>query len=235
MAVPPTESPGLTRRALLRGGLVALAWGCAGNPPEVSGARAAAADPFRAVGDLLVTLDGAGPAPRGRDRIGLAVVPGGGINLVALGQGVFLVWEGLLQLHPRAFRYVIAQILAHEVAHDHLGHAGSGPPAAIVTEMGLAIFGAQVPRERYAPGGDRPIVVRAFSPDQERAADAAAVAILSRIAAYGFPYWGPREGMVRMLRYLRDKFGAEGGGLFAVHPDPDARIRHIEASRDPFG
>jgi predicted Zn-dependent protease len=144
------------------------------------------------------------------------------INAGNAGSCQFLVTMGLLQ---RANDEQLRGVLAHEVAHQDLGHVAK----AQALGAGANILAAGLQQLFPAAGVLAPIVgelgMRAYGRNEEYAADRHAVDIL-RKAGY------PKENLVEALTWIRRVSGNGGGGGFlSTHPALDDRIATIQRLR----
>jgi Zn-dependent protease with chaperone function len=156
------------------------------------------------------------------DQVRVAVIDQSEINAGNAGSCQFLVTMGLLQ---RANDEQLRGVLAHEVAHQDLGHVAKAQ--AIGT--GTNILAAGLQQLFPAAGVLVPIVgelgMRAYGRNEEYAADRHAVDILRR-AGY------PKENLVNALTWIRRVSGNGGGGGFlSTHPALDDRIATIQRLR----
>jgi Zn-dependent protease with chaperone function len=134
----------------------------------------------------------------------------------------FYVTDGLIRLEPA----VLEGVVAHEVAHEVLGHVGSRRKLSIALTSGFAVLGVAAPGAGLLDFVVNPIVVRAFGRQQELDADRKAVDILR---AMGYP--APRRALVRALQAVdghapKPKEGPDG--LLATHPALDERLQALE-------
>jgi predicted Zn-dependent protease len=166
---------------------------------------------------LLAAMDR--PCPANELRIGL--VNQQEINAGNAGGCQFLVTEGLLR---RASDDQLRGVLAHELAHQDLGHVAR----AQVLNTGLGIGAALL--ERFFPGvgGLAPVagtlIARGYGRNEEYAADRHGVEILRR-AGYR------SEIMINTLGWLRNVSGHGGGGILSTHPAIDDRIDALRKLR----
>jgi len=136
------------------------------------------------------------------------------INAGNAGGCQFLVTAGLLQ---QANDDQLRGVLAHEIAHQDLGHVAR----AQVLNAGLGVGAALL--ERFFPGSSAltpvagTLIARGYGRTEEYAADRHGVDILRR-AGY------PAEIMVNTLNWLRGISGDSGGGFLATHPAIEERI-----------
>jgi predicted Zn-dependent protease len=156
------------------------------------------------------------------EEVRVGVVNQSEINAGNAGSCQFLVTVGLLQ---RANDEQLRGVLAHELAHQDLGHVAKAQ--AIGT--GANILAAGLQQLFPAAGVLVPIVgelgMRAYGRNEEYAADRHAVDILRR-AGY------PKENLVDALTWIRRVSGNSGGGGFlSTHPNLDDRIATIQRLR----
>jgi predicted Zn-dependent protease len=111
-------------------------------------------------------------------------------------------------------------VLAHEIAHDDLGH----PDKMQILGTGLNLGAALL--EKLVPGGGNfapiagTLIASSYSRPQELAADRHAVTTLRR-AGYD------KKVMIRTLNWIMRMEGNNGGGLLSSHPATDERIRAL--------
>jgi predicted Zn-dependent protease len=159
------------------------------------------------------------PCPVGEVRI--SVVDQSEINAGNAGGCQFLVTAGLLW---RANDDQLRGVLAHEIAHQDLGHLAR----AQVLNTGLSVGAALL--ERFFPGSGTfapiagTLIARGYGRTEEYAADRHGVDILRR-AGY------PTEIMVDTLRWLRGVSGDAGGGFLSTHPAIGERIAALRTLR----
>ena len=141
------------------------------------------------------------------------------INAANAGNCEFYVTVGLLR---RANDDQLRGILAHELAHQDLGHVAR----AQVLGAGIGILAAGLQSVFPGAGALAPIagelVVRSHSRNEEYAADRHAVGILQRT--------GHSKGdLLEALTWIRQSSGSGGGGGFlSTHPGLDDRISSIQ-------
>ena len=153
-------------------------------------------------------------------RVG--IVDEDGINAANAGNCEFYVTMGLLR---RANDDQLRGILAHELAHQDLGHVAR----AQVLGAGLGILSAGLQQLFPAAGVLAPIagelVARGHSRNEEYAADRHAVQILQRTGH-------SRDDLVDALIWIRRvSGGSSGGGFLSTHPALDDRITTIQKLR----
>jgi hypothetical protein len=146
------------------------------------------------------------------------------INAANAGAGVFYFTNGL----AAESREVVDAVVAHEVAHEALGHVGTKIITSVVISTVFAVLNAQFPGVGYADQIVNPLVVHTFSRAQELEADRKAVEILGKMG-----YREPARTMCEALTLLRDRYGRLGGGLFATHPNIEDRIAEVAKLQPP--
>lgn len=160
---------------------------------------------------LIAKMDHPIPA----NRVKITVWDDAHVNAANGGSGDFYVTTGLLQ---KANDTQLRAILAHEIAHEDLGHVAKIQTLSAGMDIGFALL------EQIAPGSGQltplagALVTSAYSRSEESQADAHGVEILNRA---GYP--GKKE-MAETLTWLTQVEGASGGGFFATHPATDDRI-----------
>jgi Zn-dependent protease with chaperone function len=156
------------------------------------------------------------PIPSGQIQVGVVDDPQ--INAGSAGSGQFIVTTGLLN---KANDQQLQSILAHEMAHDDLGHS------AKAQAMGTGLNIATVLLDQIFPGSGQftPIAgnlaIRAYGRNEEYAADQHGVALLRKINLDG------KSMMVSTLTWLQQTTGGSEGGFFATHPGTPDRIDRV--------
>jgi len=146
------------------------------------------------------------------------------INAFALPGGPVWVNRGAIQAAGSESQ--LAAVLAHEIAHVARRHAGQQLSSAIVTTLGLDLFGALLGNAggagaaniaaRYVASG----AFLKFSRDDEQEADRVGVAILSRAG------WDA-HGMIELMEAIRAQERRDPGSVetfFSNHPSPADRV-----------
>lgn len=164
---------------------------------------------------LMVPLIKAMNKPKSLEQVRVGIIDDSSINAASGGSGEFYVTRGLLD---RANDEQLLAVLAHEVAHDDLGHVAKAQALGTGVGLGAVIL------EQIFPGTGQiaPIagnlITRAYSRREELQADAHGVELLRRVGS-------SKDAMERTLVWLRDVTGGgRAGGFFATHPGTDERI-----------
>ncbi len=130
----------------------------------------------------------------------------------------FYVTDGLMRLDPA----VIDAVVAHEVAHEVMGHVGARRKLSLSLSAGFGAVGILAPGVGLLDFVVNPLVVRAFGRRQELEADQKAVEILRAMG-----HAAPRRTLAQALQTLGahiPKEKEEPDGLLASHPALDERL-----------
>ena len=163
---------------------------------------------------VMIPLIQAMDHPCSADEVRISIINQSEINAGNAGGCQFLVTDGLLRM---ANDDELRGVLAHEIAHQDLGHVAR----AQVLNTGLGIGAALL--ERFFPGSSAltpiagTLIARGYGRTEEYAADRHGIDILRR-AGYS------PEIMVDTLNWLRRISGDGGGGFLSTHPAIDERI-----------
>jgi Zn-dependent protease with chaperone function len=156
------------------------------------------------------------PISSGQVQVGVVEDPQ--INAGSAGRGQFIVTTGLLS---KANDEHLQSVLAHEIAHDDLGHVSKAQ------SLGAGLNIATVLLEQFFPGSEQftPIagnlVIRAYGRSEEYEADRHGVVLLRKINPNG------KQMMVNTLVWLQQTAGSSAGGFFATHPSSSDRIDRV--------
>ncbi|HWP56516.1 MAG TPA: M48 family metallopeptidase [Candidatus Acidoferrales bacterium] len=156
--------------------------------------------------------------PRPLNEVRVRIVEDRRINAASAGNGEFYVTTGLLD---RSTDEQLRGVLAHEIAHDDLGHP------ARVQMLGAGLNLGVVLLERIFPGSSSitplagMLIANNYTQPQEYEADRHAVEILRR-AGY------PKETMIDALDWVMRVEGNTGGGFLSSHPATKDRIRVLK-------
>lgn len=126
--------------------------------------------------------------------------------------------EGLFKFDDHVLRFVIA----HEIAHQRLGHIKK------VRAMSWGVTGAMMVVGYLVPGAGllnyavNPAITNNFTKTQEHDADLAAYHACRCMGM-------SKEEIIRVIRTLQAST-ADAGGFWDKHPSWDERIKHIESA-----
>lgn len=164
---------------------------------------------------LLKSMDH--PLQPGEVQIGIIDSPD--INAANAGGGKFYLTTGLLQ---KADDRALRGVLAHEVAHEDLGHVAKTQALGTGLQIGTIILDQILP----GSGNITPViadlgVLRPFSRKEEYEADAHGAEILKRAGFHG------SQVMADTLTWLLQSTGGSTGGFLATHPGTEDRIARV--------
>lgn len=155
------------------------------------------------------------------EDVRLTIVDDAAINAASAGNGQFYVTTGLLR---QASDEQLRGVLAHEIAHEDLGH----PAKAQILGAGIGMGAVLLEKIFPGSGALAPIagtlVTSHYTRPMELAADRHAVTLLQR-AGYS------KNTMINTLTWLMQRNGDTGGGIFATHPATSERIHALQAAR----
>jgi predicted Zn-dependent protease len=156
------------------------------------------------------------PRPLGQIRVGIADDPH--INAASAGNGEFYVTTGLLE---KANDERLAGVIAHELAHDDLGHVAKAQRLGTGLKIGTLLLDQIIPGSGNITPIAGALISRKYGRSEEYQADRHGVEILTR-AGY------PKGVMADTLTWLLQTEGASGGGFFATHPATNDRIQALK-------
>jgi Zn-dependent protease with chaperone function len=152
--------------------------------------------------------------PCSMDEVRIGVVNQAEINAGNAGACQFIVTAGLLR---QANDDQLRGVLAHELAHQDLGHVAQAQILSTGLNIGTALL------ERFFPGSGTlapiagTLIQRGYGRTEEYAADRHGVELLMR-AGY------PAAIMLDTLSWLKRVSGDDGGGFLSTHPAINERI-----------
>jgi Zn-dependent protease with chaperone function len=171
--------------------------------------------------EVMVPLIRAMDHPCPLDQVRVEISRDNEINAGNAGNCHFIVTSGLLR---NANDEELRGVMAHEIAHQDLGHVAK---AQILGE-GLNIGAALLQQLFPASGALTPIagtlIARSYGRKEEFEADRHGVEILRR-AGYS------KETMIDALVWVRHEAGAGGGGFLSTHPALNERIAALKRIR----
>jgi predicted Zn-dependent protease len=167
---------------------------------------------------IMVPLIQAMDHPRPLNQVKVAVTADQEINAASAGGGAFYVTAGLLQ---KANDQQLMAVLAHEVAHDDLGHVAKAQALGTGLGIGAIILDQILPGTGQIVPIAGTLLTRSYSRKEEYEADKHGVVLLKRIGQ-------PKEVMIDTLTWLMQSEGPSGGGFFATHPATGDRIEALK-------
>jgi predicted Zn-dependent protease len=163
---------------------------------------------------IIVPLVQAMDRPCRVEELRVGLVRQNEINAANAGNCQFYLTTGLMQ---RASDDQLRGVMAHEIAHEDLGHVAKAQVLGAGINAGVALL------EQWLPGSSTltplvgALIARSYGRSEEYAADRHAMALLSR-AGY------PRQVLIDTLSWMRRAGGDHGGGFLSTHPALDDRI-----------
>lgn len=160
-------------------------------------------------------------------RYSFALVSAADAQALGDADATFYVTDGLARLPTP----VVEAVLAHEVAHEVLQHVDKRRALSLSMTAGFTALGFIFPGAGLADFVVNPLVMRAFSRDQEKQADAKAVEILR---AMGYP--APRRALASALQTVdrvNGKHPPADRFLSAAHPPLAERLTALGPLEPP--
>jgi len=141
------------------------------------------------------------------------------INAANAGGGVFYVTRGLL---AKASDEQLRGVLAHEIAHEDLGHVAKLELLGTGVSLGVVLLEHLFPGSSALSPIAGNLITRGYSRSEEFAADRHGVEILRR-AGYS------KQTLIEALNWIsRTSGGSGGGGFLSTHPATTDRIRELQ-------
>ncbi|HET7005756.1 MAG TPA: M48 family metallopeptidase [Candidatus Binatia bacterium] len=146
-------------------------------------------------------------------RVGLISDPS--INAANAGGGEYYITTGLLE---KANDDQLRGVLAHEIAHDDLGHVARAQVLGAGLNIGMVLLEQIIPGSSAVTPIAGTLIARGYSRREEYAADTHGVELLERAG------YSPQT-MERTLEWiLRQEKQGGGGGFLSSHPATADRI-----------
>jgi len=183
--------------------------------PRSSTSRPLDARQTERVQRIMLPLIRAMNNPRRLNETRVRVIDDPNINAANAGGGEFQVTTGLLS---KANDEHLRGVLAHEIAHDDLGHVASAQTLGTGLNIGVILLEQLIPGSSAVTPIAGALIARSYSRSEELEADRHGVEILRR-AGYS------KEVMIDTLTWLmRTSGGNSGGGFLSTHPGTEDRI-----------
>ncbi len=163
---------------------------------------------------VMLPLVQAADNKRPLNQVKVGIVDDDHINAGSAGEGQFIVTTGLLR---KANDQQLAGVLAHEVAHDDLGHVAKAQRLQTGVAIGMVILDQIIPGSGQLTPVAGTLISRAYGRHEEYQADAHGAEILKRAG------YSPKV-MEQTLTWLLNTEGGSEGGFFSTHPATDDRI-----------
>lgn len=137
---------------------------------------------------------------------------------MSTGNGEFYVTRGLLD---QANDEQVRAVMAHEFAHNDLGHVTKAQRLQAGVELGSAILEQVIPNSAIITPIAGTLITRAYSRSEELEADKHAVTLLRRVGS-------SKEALQNTLSWLESiSGGKDEGGWFASHPGTNDRVQAL--------
>ena len=155
------------------------------------------------------------------NEIRMSVVDDPAINAASAGNGQYYVTTGLLN---QATDDQLRGVLAHEIAHEDLGHPAKAQVVGVGVGLGVALLEQLFPGSSAVTPIAGTLISGSYTRPLELQADRHAVTLLER-AGYS------RNTMADTLAWLMRHNGNNGGGILSTHPATSERIQALRALR----
>jgi Zn-dependent protease with chaperone function len=177
-----------------------------------------AGDPrTRVLGEALYRA--ARAASEDPERYSFAMVRTAEVRAYTSDDATFYFSEGLARQPAR----VVDALVAHEVAHELLEHVGARRALSLSVTGGFTVLGIIVPGLSVLDLVANPLIVRAYTRDQELTADRRAVEVLRDMG-----HARPRRVLADALREAAALNQAADRGPFAPEPELRERLAALE-------
>lgn len=168
---------------------------------------------YRVMAPLLAAMD----QPKSPRDVYIGIIDDPEVNAANAGGGHFYVTTGLLE---KASEEQLRGILAHEVAHDDLGHVAKLQTLGVGLGLGVILLEQLLPGSSAVTPLAGNLIARGYSRREEYAADRHGVTILNR-AGYR------KDVLINALNWV-SRSSKGGGGFLSTHPDTEDRIDELK-------
>ena len=170
---------------------------------------------YRIMTPLLNAMDN----PKDPKQVYIGIMDDADINAANAGGGQFYVTRGLLQ---KANDQQLRGIMAHEIAHEDLGHVAKLQTLGVGLNLGVILLEELFPGSSAVTPIAGSLITNSYSRSEESAADRHAVDILNR-AGYS------KADLINALEWIESQpGGAGGGGFLSTHPATADRIEALK-------
>ena len=152
-------------------------------------------------------------------RYSFAMIRTAEVRAYTADDATFYFSEGL----ARRSGPIVDALVAHEVAHELLDHVGARRALSLSVTGGFTVLGIVVPGLSALDLIVNPLIVRAYTREQELAADRRAVEVLRDMG-----YASPRRALADALRDAAAINEAADRGPFAPEPELRERLAALE-------
>jgi predicted Zn-dependent protease len=168
---------------------------------------------YRVMTPLLAAMD----KPKTPREVYVGIIDDPEVNAANAGGGHFYVTTGLLE---RAGEEQLRGILAHEIAHEDLGHVAKLQTLGAGLGLGVVLLEQLLPGSSAVTPLAGSLIARGYSRREEFAADRHGVTILNR-AGYR------KDVLINALNWVSRSSKGGGGGFLSTHPDTEDRIEEL--------
>jgi Zn-dependent protease with chaperone function len=156
--------------------------------------------------------------PRSPSEVKVGIIDDPSINAANAGNSEFYVTTGLLE---KANDDQLLAVLAHEVAHEDLGHVAKQQALGTGIGIGAVILDQIIPGAGQVAPIAGALIQRSYSRSEEYQADRHGVVLLQRVGRN-------KDVMISTLTWLMNTSGPDsGGGFFSTHPATGDRIEAL--------
>jgi beta-barrel assembly-enhancing protease len=203
---------------VLTGGCAGLGGAPSAEPSQKGGTQPASrlvdAQQAERLRRIMVPLAGAMNHPRPLNQVRVAIMDDPRVNAASAGGGEFYVTMGLLL---KASDDQLRGVLAHELAHDDLGHVAKAQTLGAGVGIGVIVLDQLFPGSGSFTPLAGALITNGYSRQEEYDADRHGVDLLRGAGYY-------RVVMINTLTWLLQTGGSSGGGFLASHPGTQDRI-----------
>jgi Zn-dependent protease with chaperone function len=188
-------------------------------PPAKSSTQARPIDPAQGqrLQRVMIPLIKGMNRPLPLDKVRVALADDDHVNAASAGAGQFIVTTGLL---AKANDDQLRGVLAHELAHDDLGHVAKTQNLGTGLNIGIALLEQIFPGSSAVTPLAGQLILNRYTQTEEYAADRHGAEILQRAGV------NPAI-MADTLAWLVQTEGGSSGGFFATHPATQERIEAL--------
>lgn len=169
---------------------------------------------------IMIPLVQAADNKRTPGQVRVGIVDDDHVNAGSAGEGQYIVTTGLLR---KSNDQQLAGVLAHEVAHDDLGHVAKAQRLQTGLAVGMVILDQIIPGSGALTPVAGTLIARAYGRQEEYQADAHGAVLLKRAG------YSPKV-MEETLTWLINTEGGSEGGFFSTHPATDDRLAALRRS-----
>ncbi|HWO43059.1 MAG TPA: M48 family metallopeptidase [Candidatus Eisenbacteria bacterium] len=168
---------------------------------------------------IMVPLLQAMDDPLRPSEVRIGVIDDPSINAANAGGGTFYVTAGLLE---KANNEQLRGIMAHEIAHEDLGHVAEMQVLGAGLSVGAYLLEQLFPATGIITPIAGTLIARGYSRGEEYEADRHAVEILRRAGH-------SRETLIDALTWVSRVSNSGGGGFLSTHPATQDRIERLKS------